>query len=462
MNPHLSAEELVRLSVEEAVARQFDVSNVKALRIWSIATAFFVFIALGTMRDRGGLSALAALTVLALSVALFVGLKPLARGRTSADVRPALLMPIARAYERTPRALTLVLVISSLELLLLASWGGEAVMAIAIMLGFWSLSFCLKPVERLLVLAAPSVLCLIGLAVGLPHTPKGDAAEQLIGISMNNALALGIGLLVTRRARRQHSERFYNARKAAEQQVRMSRELAYAREIQLSMLPADCPPQGWLDVCSHSAPATEVGGDYYDYFELPDGRFAVVVGDVAGHGMASGLVLASVRSCLILLVEELGEPLGVLKKLNRMVQQSARRRTLVTLAIAVFDRDESAVTIASAGHPPMLVVRASTGAVEEIALPSLPLGTRLAESFHEQRVPVSPGDLLLLSSDGIFEAINEREDAYGFERLTAVLAAVPTTGSAASARDALLADLAQHRGKAAQGDDQTLVVVRVG
>ena len=455
-----STEELVRMSAEEAVARSFDVTNVRALRAWAVVTSLFALVPLFAV-ERSWFQVLAALFVLVHGTAIFWGLRPLALGQRAEAVRPGFLYPIARAYERSPRPLAMSLALLSFELVLFASWGTNGMIPAGLILGFVTLAFRLKPAERALLLAAPAFLFLLGAALGLPSPSREEDGDDLLAVVVNNALALGIGLVTTHRARRQALARFRLARQSAEQQLRMAQELAYAREIQLSMLPADCPPQGWLDVCSHSAPATEVGGDYYDYFELPDGRFAVVVGDVAGHGMASGLVLAGVRSCLILLAEELGEPLAVLKKLNRMVQKAARRRTLVTLAIAVFDRERCSLTLASAGHPPVLLRRAATGAIEELALPSLPLGTRLAESFREQTVALAEGDLALLSSDGIFEELDGRGEVYGFERLARVLATMPPETSADAVRAALLDDLARFRGTTTPTDDQTLVVVRV-
>jgi hypothetical protein len=90
--------------------------------------------------------------------------------------------------------------------------------------------------------------------------------------------------------------------------LRMKEELEYAREIQLSMLPRSAPDVGWLDMAALSLPASEVGGDYYDYFQLDDDRLAVVVGDVTGHGVASGLVLSGVRASLNLLAGEFEDP----------------------------------------------------------------------------------------------------------------------------------------------------------
>jgi sigma-B regulation protein RsbU (phosphoserine phosphatase) len=223
----------------------------------------------------------------------------------------------------------------------------------------------------------------------------------------------------------------------------------------------------------------EVGGDYYDFFELAPAGLVVVSGDVAGHGVASGIVLAGLRSGLTLLAEELADPLSVMGKLHRMVQRTSRRRMLVTLALLHLDPERSTATVTSAGHPPVLHLRASDGAVEELAASSLPLGTQLPAAFGQRVAAFAPGDVFLLYSDGVYELLGEGGESYGLERLKAVLAAARGTaaappsgavapGSAPSScatateiRDTLLEDLWAFKGDAPQADDITFVVLRV-
>ena len=147
----------------------------------------------------------------------------------------------------------------------------------------------------------------------------------------------------------------------------MREEIEYARKIQLSMLPQLPPDIGWVELAAASLPATEVGGDYYDYFRLSGSQLALVIGDVSGHGLASGLLLSGVRSCLYLLEKDLAVPVAVLDRLNPMVRETTDRRTYVTLLCAVLDRAEDGsgvkVTVASAGHPPLLCWDAQTAAV---------------------------------------------------------------------------------------------------
>jgi sigma-B regulation protein RsbU (phosphoserine phosphatase) len=266
----------------------------------------------------------------------------------------------------------------------------------------------------------------------------------------------GIGVMLFRRYRTHFREEWRRAVAQARERVRVREELALAREVQLSMLPDAMPELPWLDVAAVCLPAAEVGGDYYDFFP-GEGTLTVAVADVAGHGLASGLVLATVRAGLSLLLDA-DEPLATaLPRLNRLVQR-AGRRMLVTLVLARFDQLARKLTVLTAGHPRVLVRRAS-GEVEELGAPLPPLGTRLAHDAQAVEAGFAPGDLFLLYTDGLVEATDADGAAYGHERLLARLREQPGDYSAADLCAALLADLYLHRGEAPQEDDLTLVAL---
>jgi serine phosphatase RsbU (regulator of sigma subunit) len=290
---------------------------------------------------------------------------------------------------------------------------------------------------------------------GLPF--KNHPEGFYIGMAVNNVLSLGIELFGARRLRRQLRREWDERRTSAREQIRMRDELRYARELQLSMLPECAPALGWADLCAISIPATEVGGDYYDYFVDHD-RVALVCGDVAGHGMASGLVLSALRSGFTLLRDSLHDPSVVLRRLHDLVAQTSRRRMLVTVTVVLLDRTKMRATIASAGHPPVLLRRAD-GSIESIDLYAPPLGVRLPVTIPQRELDVSSGDVFVLHSDGIYETRNAEGDIYGLERLAAVVR--DHDGTAESLRDAILADVEQFRGSAIQDDDVTVVVAKV-
>jgi sigma-B regulation protein RsbU (phosphoserine phosphatase) len=241
----------------------------------------------------------------------------------------------------------------------------------------------------------------------------------------------------------------------------MVEEVEYARRIQLSMLPQGAPNVEWMDFAAASLPATEVGGDYYDYFPLPDGRLALVIGDVAGHGVASGLLLSGVRSCLYLLEDEIAEPVRILARLTTMVRRTTDRRTYVTLLCAVIDPAEGSLTVAAAGHPPVMLYRAATREIVEVGNGAPPLGTFLAARYEEVRQPLARGDVLLFYTDGLTETLNDQGNLYGTDRLIRAFSRAAESRSPRAIRDALLGDLSSFKGDRDQEDDTTLVVVRL-
>ena len=454
-------DELTGLSPEQAVAQRFDESNLAKAQ-W--LSAIHIFAAAGgtigaSIEDPRRLAIL--VPNLLLATAVFFALRRWRRKLDESEGFDRALEPLRRLIVSYPRAAIVSLLVALLLSTLLASLGTDGLIPLLVIAGYCVPPFRMRPVERLLVHGSPILFLLLAALLGLPiGESRSDDTGTALAVIINHALALAVGLGTSRRRRREILGIFVSAQTSTRDQIRMRQELDYAREIQLAMLPEGCPPQGWLDICSLSCPATEVGGDYYDYFPLEGGRLAIVVGDVAGHGMASGLLLAGVRSCLTLLAGELDQPLAVLGKLNTMVQQTARRRKLVTLAIVVLDPVRRTATVANAGHPPVLVSNAA--GVSEIDLPSLPLGTQLDPRFGLRELPLEEGDLLLLHSDGLYEGEDPLGEPYGLDRLAASLARVPRDLNAAAVRDALLADFAAFQEGAPQRDDLTFVVVRVG
>ncbi len=322
-------------------------------------------------------------------------------------------------------------------------------------LPFFMLGFRMLVAEHVLLHA---LLAGGGLFMAFNTTFRGSALPVYISISVINVLALAFELFMSWRMRRQVVDEWRRRRTQAREQIRMRDELRYARELQLSMLPECAPALDWADICSVSVPATEVGGDYYDYFVDGD-RVALVCGDVAGHGMASGLVLAALRSGFTLLRDSLHDPAAVLTRLHDLIAQTTRRRMLVTVSVVLLDRASRTATIASAGHPPVLL-RHANGTVDTIDLWAPPLGVRLPLDIPQRRISADAGDLFVLHSDGIYETRNVSGEAYGLDRLESVVRQ-QGGGPAEELRNAILLDVAEFRGAAEPDDDLTVVVCRL-
>lgn len=271
------------------------------------------------------------------------------------------------------------------------------------------------------------------------------------------AAALALQIHGARRVRREILDEWREPLTSAREQARMRDELRYAREMQLAMLPEAPPRLEWIDLAGVSLPAAEVGGDYYDFFHA-DGQLAIVTADVAGHGMASGLVLAAMRGGFTVLRRSMGSPAAVLEQLHDLVAHN-RHRMLATAAVVRIDRHTRRATIASAGHPPIVMRR--NGSAHTLDLHALPLGARLPLRIPEQSYDLVSGDLLVLHSDGVYESRNGRGETYGLDRLLRIVEAQEQHAAAEVVRDAILADVATFRGNAAQEDDVTVVVARL-
>lgn len=293
---------------------------------------------------------------------------------------------------------------------------------------------------------------------------REDHQIHLAWLTAHTALAIGLYVVsrsITRKRLEDFLDRWRREHQRHRERLRMREELDQARRIQLSMLPRSDPTSSWLDIAGISIPASEVGGDYYEYFRVDDVRQAVVVADVAGHGVASGLLLATVRGCLYLLKDAPQSPSEVLGKIDRVVRETTTKRNFVTMIYALFDRDRQVVRVACAGHPPMLRYVAATSEIEEIGFDALPLGSALQQEIRELEVAFRRDDILILYTDGIAETVSSRGEVYGTERLAKRLRKTDHDRTAKEIRDTLLGDVWSFKADGEQNDDITLVVLKI-
>ena len=241
---------------------------------------------------------------------------------------------------------------------------------------------------------------------------------------------------------------------------RMGQELDIARRIQQRLLPQSEPEVEGLDISGICLTYAEVGGDYYDYLPLGDGRLAIALGDVSGHGVSSGLLAAAVQGCMRNQVSVNPAAAAVLPAVDRIVRSSGDQS--MTLCYAIFDPSNSLLTVASAGHWSPCHYVARTSAVEELYLPTAiapPLGTFPTDVYPDYRVSLEPDDVLAFYSDGILETVNQDEEMYGEERFMDALRR-HAEGTAQQIRDAILNEVSHFRGEVPQDDDIALVIVK--
>jgi len=248
---------------------------------------------------------------------------------------------------------------------------------------------------------------------------------------------------------------------AAQKEV-LDKELALARQVQQDLLPAGIEDRPGVDFSTYFEPSAAIGGDYFDILAAGDGRVAVVVADVAGHGLAAGLRMALVKSALTLLVEDRVAAPAILARVHRLLRNKAGERSFVTASLSLFDPATGSFELTNAGHPPAYVVRGG-GQVEEILAPGMPLGAigavgGVAAPPGEARGKLAPGDAMVWLSDGLIECVNAAGEQFGYDRVRQHLAGPPA--SAEALRDRLLDAVRRHTQGLPADDDRTLVVMR--
>ena len=238
---------------------------------------------------------------------------------------------------------------------------------------------------------------------------------------------------------------------------RYEQELRVARGIQQALLPKEVPTlEGW-EVTSYYQPAKEVGGDFYDFFELPDGRLGLVVGDATGHGIPAALVMAAARSMLRAVAQASASPGDVLSRANDPLVMDIPPNMFVTCLYAVLDPESGHLVYANAGHDLPYLRRRSSDAVE-LRARGMPLGLMPGMSYEEKEVVLEKGESVLFYSDGLVEAHDPQRIMFGFPKLRALVA---DHSEQESLVDSLLEELCSFTGEGwEQEDDITLLTLR--
>lgn len=238
---------------------------------------------------------------------------------------------------------------------------------------------------------------------------------------------------------------------------RKSTDLEDARRFQLSMLPKEVPQHEGLEVAVFTQTATEVGGDYYDFHDSSDGSLAVTIGDATGHGARAGTMVTVIKT-LFSGYDGTTSPASFLSSAAETIKRMDLGRMAMALSLARFEKD--AVTVATAGMPPMLIHRAGRNRVDEITLPATPLGT-LGVVYTERSVDLAPGDTVLLMSDGFPELLNCEGQQLGYPAAMQLFAdACAGAPGADAVIESLSAASRRWHGDHPPNDDITFVVVK--
>jgi len=235
-------------------------------------------------------------------------------------------------------------------------------------------------------------------------------------------------------------------------------ELQQAMQIQQGLLPADAPNIQGLELAGSSVACRGVGGDYFDYVPFEDGRLGLLVGDVAGKGMAAALLMSSLQARVEILLPGTTNLAATLTRLNQAVCAKCPGNRFITFFAAILDPATGELRYGNAGHNPALVVRAD-GRIERLDTAGMVLGILKHSRYEELHTTLAPGDLLVLYSDGVTEAVNPAGEEFDEKRLEEVVLA--RRGGAAQEIAAAIHDaVAEFAGGAAQADDVTVLIAK--
>lgn len=285
-----------------------------------------------------------------------------------------------------------------------------------------------------------------------PGSSSYQASEWklLAAISAQAAMAIHNSLLV----------------RELQENERIRKEMEIAGEIQENLLPRGSPRLEGVDIASRCVSARRLGGDAYDFFEMPDGKLGVVVADVSGHTVGSAILMSFVRGVLRIEALRTRSPARLLESVNRLLYEDlCAAEQFLTMSYFAYDGKEGLLTYSCAGHPPAVLLKAEGRSEPElIAAEGMAMGLLPQVEFEEKRIRLQSGDILALYTDGVLEARDPHGEPFGLDRLVWRLRDARGRRSAEILEDifdAVQMHLAGSDPRARQQDDATVVVFQV-
>ncbi len=245
---------------------------------------------------------------------------------------------------------------------------------------------------------------------------------------------------------------------------RLQRELEIAREVQMSFLPRANPQMSRLDIASRCEPALEVGGDYYDFITLEGNRLGVAIGDVSGKGTQAAFYMTLTKGFLRALANGSDSPAAVLTRLNRLFYDNVKRGVFISMVYGVFDMNAGMLTLARAGHNPVIMRKTGEQELQMLHPRGLALGMEQGNIFEhtiqEVKIPFQNRDLFVFYTDGFTEAMNKSREEFGDERFEKAIDK-HAAGAAEQIMEGIFREVKQFTGRVKQHDDMTIVVVKI-
>jgi serine phosphatase RsbU (regulator of sigma subunit) len=275
----------------------------------------------------------------------------------------------------------------------------------------------------------------------------GGLAAALIG------LAFASGIAVRRRRAQLRAERALRRE--------LEKELQTAHELQMGLMPREAPQLPGLDLAGRCVPANHVGGDFFQYF-AQESSFAIALADVTGHAMEAAIPMVMFSGILETEMQYSRSLEHLLSSLNRTLNRKLDRHTLVCFCMGEWEPARQILRFSNSGCPYPYHFRAATGEVSELRVDAYPLGVRPDTAYRVIEVQLEPGDRVVFCSDGIVEAAKGTGEMFGFERTGEVIRrGCAENLSAEALLERIMAEVKEFRGDTPQGDDQTVVVLKV-
>jgi serine phosphatase RsbU (regulator of sigma subunit) len=286
----------------------------------------------------------------------------------------------------------------------------------------------------------------------------------LFGLKYSGSKFGGKDLELLNAAANQIAISLENARlyQSESEKIKIERDLDLARKIQQGLLPKCIPNLNGLDICGEMIPAMQVGGDYYDLIQLSDTKLFVAVGDVSGKGLSASLYMTKLQTMVQISTKMSFSPKEILIEINKRLYESIERSWFITMTLALFDTETKTVKFCRAGHMPLIT--ANNGTVESIKTEGIGLGLEKGEVFdrtlQEVEIKTKSNQIFAFFSDGITEAMNEKDELFGEDKLNEVLKGKSKSRST-EVMDKVWSEVKLFRGSTPPNDDMTMVIVKV-
>ncbi len=247
-------------------------------------------------------------------------------------------------------------------------------------------------------------------------------------------------------------------KKAEEARIRLKEEARMARDIQVNLLPKSNPEISGYDIAGMSLPALNVGGDYYDFIRLDEHRIAVGLGDVSGKGLAAALVMSNLQATIRGQTLFDGNANECLERANKLLFDRTDSKTFVSLFYGILDTQKNTLCYANAGQNTPLIFSPNKKPLP-LKTHGPALGLLEDVSYQKDEISINPGDSLLIYSDGISEAMNDRMEEFGDEKLRKIVQR-DNGNSANDVIEKIIAAVNLHFGDASQNDDMTIIILK--